>query len=110
MRIPYIPKPEVKEDMGETKLSTFANPMRMKALDNSPEIPDFKQVMGNMLGELNSVTKAPDQALQDSITNNGADIHDVMIAISKAELGINIATQITTKVVQAYEKVMSIQV
>jgi len=33
-----------------------------------------------------------------------------MIAMSKAEVGLNIATQMTTKVIQAYEKIMAIQV
>lgn len=106
----FIPKVQLIEDIGETKLSTFQDPMRMKSLDGSPEVSGFKQVLTGMVKELDSTVKAPDQVMQDAITGNGADVHDVMIAISKAELGVNIATQITTKVVQAYEKVIAIQV
>ena len=47
--------------------------------------------------------------MEDVILGNDPDIHDVMIAMSKAELTVNLATQMTSKVIQAYEKVMSIQ-
>ena len=76
----------------------------------SENITSFKDLMTGMVRDLDSTVKAPDQLLQSAVTGNGADVHDVMIAISKAEIGINLATQVTTKVVQAYEKVMSIQV
>ena len=42
--------------------------------------------------------------------NNGTDIHDVITAINKADLTVTVATQITTKIVQAYEKITQIQV
>lgn len=106
----YIPKIQLKEDIGETKLHTLAPSMRMQSMEASPEVPSFKNVLTGMVKELDNTVKAPDQVMQDALVGNGADIHDVMIAISKAELGVNIATQITTKVVQAYEKVISIQV
>ena len=106
----YIPKLNLNLDIAETKLNTLNNPMRMQSVENSPQIPGFKDVMTGMVKELDKTTKAPDQVMQDALIGNGADIHDVMIAISKAEVGINIATQITTKVIQSYEKIMSIQV
>jgi flagellar hook-basal body complex protein FliE len=69
----------------------------------------FKNVMSNLTSNLNETVNAPDQLLQDSLTGK-ADIHDVIIAMNKAELGVNIATQLTTKIVQSYEKIMAIQV
>lgn len=42
--------------------------------------------------------------------SNNVDIHDVMTAMAKSEISINVATQITGKVIQAYDKVMQIQV
>ena len=106
----FIPKVQLPLDISETKLHSIQQPMRMQSLDASPEVPGFKEVMTGMVKELDKTVKAPDQVMQDALVGNGADVHDVMIAIAKAELGVNIATQITTKVVQAYEKVISIQV
>ncbi|MFH0702803.1 MAG: flagellar hook-basal body complex protein FliE [bacterium] len=110
MREKYIPKLNLSEDIGETKLYSFNKPVRMNAVKNSPEIPAFSDVMTGMVKELDNTIKAPDQIMQDVMLDKGADIHDAMIAISKAEVTINFATQLTTKVVQAYEKIMSIQI
>ena len=84
--------------------------MRMDAIGAENKTPSFGDVMTGMVKNLNETAKAPDQVMQSAVAGNGADVHDVMIAISKAEVGVNIATQITTKVVQAYEKIMAIQV
>lgn len=81
----------------------------MEALD-APQKSSFKDVMSSMAGNLNTSVNAPDQLLKDSVAGNGVDIHDVIIAMNKAEIGVNIATQLTTKIVQSYEKIMAIQV
>ena len=38
------------------------------------------------------------------------DIHDVMTAMAKAEINVNVATQITGKIIQTYDKIMQMQV
>jgi len=77
---------------------------------DAPQKGSFKNVMANMTNDLNATVSAPDQMLQDSVAGNGVDIHDVIIAMNKADIGVNIATQLTTKIVQSYEKIMAIQV
>ena len=42
--------------------------------------------------------------------NKNVDIHDVMTAMAKSEISVNIATQITVKVINAYDRVMQISV
>jgi len=54
---------------------------------------------------------APDVLLKDAMSGSqNVDIHDVMTAMSKAELSINVATQVTGKVIQAYDRIMQLQV
>ncbi len=110
----YVPKLNLPLDIAKTKLYTNSasmdTSMRMPSMENSPEVPSFKDVMTGMVKELDSTVKAPDTVMQDVLLGNGADVHDLMIAISKAEVGVNITTQMITKVVQAYDKVMQIQV
>lgn len=105
----YVPKINLMNDIAGTKLSTDGEPFRMGAIANGAPPMEFKDIFTGMMKNLNDTVKAPDQVLQDAVLEQGADIHDVMIAISKAELGVNYATSITTKVIQSYEKVMSIQ-
>lgn len=77
----------------------------------TPDTADFKQVMSGLVENLNTELNAPDNLLKDVMSgSNNVDIHDVMTAMAKSEISINVATQITGKVIQAYDKVMQIQV
>ena len=44
------------------------------------------------------------------LAGDGTDIHDVINSINKAEISVTVATQVLTKIVQAYDKIMQIQV
>lgn len=106
----YVPKLFLQADIAETRGVMGDKPMRLQSMGVTPEIPSFTDVMTGLVKDVDATVKAPDAVMQNAILGNGADIHDVMIAMSKAELGLNIATQMTTKVIQAYEKIMAIQV
>ena len=52
-----------------------------------------------------------DNLLKDAMMGSeNVDVHDVMIAMSKAEIAINVATTATGKIIQAYDKIMQIQI
>ncbi len=71
----------------------------------------FKNVLSGMVSKLNNEIDKPDQLLNEQMMGNPeVDIHDVMTAMAKAELGISMATQITSKVVNAYSTVMQISI
>ena len=73
--------------------------------------PDFKQVMSGLVENFNNELNAPDNLLKDAMTgNNNVDIHDVMTAMAKSEISVNVATQVVGKVIQAYDRVMQIQI
>lgn len=73
--------------------------------------PDFKQVFSGLLENFNSELNAPDNMLKDVMSGNqNVDVHDVMIAMAKSEVTVNIATQAVGKVINAYDRVMQIQV
>ncbi len=83
---------------------------RMDGIDTS-EKGDFKKVFSGMLENFNKELNAPDELLKEAMTGNtNIDIHDVMIAMSKSEISVNVATTAIGKVIQAYDKVMQIQV
>ncbi len=102
------PKINLGERIEPGKISTFNGPTRMKSIEQ-PETADFKTVMGGLVEQLNSDLNAPDQLVQDMMLDK-ADIHDVMTAIQKSEIQLNIATTAIGKVVQTYEKIMQISI
>lgn len=72
---------------------------------------DFKTVLSGLVSNLNNEVEKPDQLLtQQMMGNKDVDIHDVTAAIAKAEIGISLATQVTSKVVNAYNTVMNISI
>jgi len=74
------------------------------------ERPDFKSVLGDTVGAVNGVMAAPDKLMMDAMTTGNVDVHDVMIANAKAELAVNLTSQVATKVVQAYDRILQIQI
>ena len=76
-----------------------------------PSTADFSSVMSGLVENLNTQMNAPDNLLKDAMMGSeNVDIHDVMTAMSKAELSISVATTITGKVIQAYDKIMQLQI
>lgn len=72
---------------------------------------DFKTVLSGLVSNLNHEVEKPDQLLTRQMSGDSdVDIHDVMTAIAKAEIGISLATQVTSKVVTAYNTVMNISI
>lgn len=106
----FVPNINIQNGMEASKLYNYANPVRLEGFVQETKGESFKDVMGGMVGNLNETIQAPDGLMENAMMGKGADVHDVIVAMTKAELGINIATQVTTKVVQSYEKIMSIQV
>ena len=71
----------------------------------------FKDVLSGMVSNINNEIQKPDQLLNDYMAGNtNVDIHDVMTAIAKADLGVSMAAQMTSKVVTAYNTVMNISI
>lgn len=84
--------------------------LRMDRVEK-PETQDFKQVMSRLVENLNAEMETPDNLLKDVMSGNqNVDIHDVMTAMSKAEISVNVATQMVGKVINAYDRVMQISV
>ena len=84
----------------------------MQQLNTSDEVQtSFKDVVSGLASSLNNDLNAPDKLLKSAMTEDSdVDIHDVMTAMAKAEISVNVATQITSKVIQAYDKIMQISV
>ena len=71
----------------------------------------FKDVLGDISNSINKDLNAPDKLLNDVINGNeNVDVHDVTVAMAKAEMTVTLATQVTSKIIQAYEKISQIAV
>jgi flagellar hook-basal body complex protein FliE len=71
---------------------------------------NFTNVLMNTLKGVNETAQKPDALLKEAMTTGRVDIHDVMLANSKAELAVNMTSAVLTKVIQAYDRILQIQV
>lgn len=79
------------------------------ALNSDNDIKSFKDTFVDMVHELNEVTNKPEQ-LQNDVMLGRADVSDVMAAIAQADMSVQMATTVTGKILQTYEKIMQIQI
>lgn len=107
-----IPKVNLNKMISSSKIDTGApSPFRLNATKNVDETsPSFSDVMGSMVKSLDAEAKQPDKLMMESMVNPNIDIHDVILSVNKAEMTLSIASQVTTKIVQGYEKIISMQV
>ena len=109
----FYPQYDLAGRIQHTKLDTnfsTLQPARITRMED-PSTPDFKAVFSGLVENLNTELNEPDNMLKDVMSGSkNVDIHDVMTAMAKSEISINVATQITGKVIQAYDKIMQIQV
>lgn len=79
-------------------------------IDETPKT-SFKDALNSMATSFNNELNAPDKLLADAINGNGdVDVHDVTTAMAKAEMTVTLATQVTSKIIAAYEKISQISV
>ena len=104
------PKINLFERIESSKLDS-SNSIKSARLDDieKPETADFNGVLTGLVEQLNQTVNAPEQLTQDAMLGK-ADVHDVMAAVAKSEINVNIATTVVGKVVQTYEKIMQIQI
>ena len=108
----FYPQYDLEARIQHTKLDSWGNipSARMNRVEET-ESTDFQSVMSGLVENLNTSMNAPDNLLKDAMMGSeNVDIHDVMTAIAKAEISVNIATTATGKVIQAYDKIMQIQI
>ncbi|MBQ8168746.1 flagellar hook-basal body complex protein FliE [bacterium] len=109
----FYPQYDLAGRIQHTKMDPGLNgiPSARMGRVETTSAPDFKQVMSGLVENFNAELNAPDNLLKDAMSgNNNVDIHDVMTAMAKSEVSVNVATQIVGKVIQAYDRIMQIQV
>lgn len=109
MNIGAIPKFSM-EGVKNPFQANMSNMMPKMATDvDAAEKPSFKDALANLTNNINDTVTAPDAMMHDAMTTGSVDVHDLMVANAKAELLVSVTTQVATKVVQAYDKILQIQ-
>lgn len=107
MNIGFIPKISMSEGVGNPFSAGVTRKLQM---DSEVKQPSFQDAMVNMLDQVNQAAMEPDALMHQAMTTGSVDVHDVMVSNAKAELLVSVTTQVATKVIQAYDKILQIQI
>ena len=70
----------------------------------------FSNVLEDLVKKADEMQKESAEKVQGFSDGNGDDIHDVMIAMSKADLSFRMMLEVRNKLVEAYQEVMRLPV
>lgn len=73
-------------------------------------VTDFGQLLSNALDSLKGLHAQADELVKDLVTGKSVDLHDVMIAVEKASIALDLGLQLRNKAVEAYQEIMRMQV
>lgn len=97
-----------------SQLRSTAGTTATKSVDNAAASAggtDFAQVLKNSIDQVNSAQQQAQSMTQDfSAGDPNTNLHEVMIALQKANVSFQEMVQVRNKLVSAYQDVMNIQV
>jgi flagellar hook-basal body complex protein FliE len=63
-----------------------------------------------LVGKVNDLQTQADNKIKNMVTGESRELHEVMIAVEKANISFQFLTQVRNKAVEAYQDVMRMQV
>jgi flagellar hook-basal body complex protein FliE len=98
--------------------------MRILAIQNTPKFDlgslgrslggssggSFADVLNNAVGEVNRLQAQADRLAEQLASGEIKDVHQVMVAMERASLALQLTVQVRNKVIEAYQEMMRTQV
>ena len=78
--------------------------------DAAPASPGFGKALQGALGKLNDSLQASSQAAESLATGTADDVSSVVMAVERASLELQLASQVRNKAVEAYQEIFRMQV
>lgn len=70
----------------------------------------FSNILKGMVDGVNDAQITGDKAITDLQSGNAEHLHEVMIAVEKADISMRMLVQIRNKAITAYEELMRMQI
>jgi flagellar hook-basal body complex protein FliE len=70
----------------------------------------FSDFLNSTLDQVNNAQNAGDTAITKLNTGEAKNLHEVMIAVEKADISLRMLVQMRNKALQAYDEIMRMQI
>lgn len=94
---------------GVSPQTVLTNPVEPDK-QTAPASSGFADTLKSMLTKVNEQQIAGDMAIQNMQSGDANHLHDVMIAVDKADVSLRMLVQIRNKALTAYEEIMRMQI
>ena len=91
--------------------NVFSSPLEKMAKEKQAKenpLADFKKVLTESIGEVNSQLLQADEDAREMIAGK-KDIHQAMISMEEAHISMRLLIQVRNKMISAYEEIMRMQ-
>jgi flagellar hook-basal body complex protein FliE len=82
----------------------------LKISDKKTDSPSFQDHLSSSIKDINQSQREADKMSTNLITGKDQNIHETMLAATKAELSFNLMVQIRNKALEAYQEIMRMPV
>ena len=73
-------------------------------------IQAFQGLLSSQIQEVNELQYQSDLEVQKFLTGDTENLHDVMISMEEAKIGLELLTQTRNKLVEGYQEIKSMQI
>jgi flagellar hook-basal body complex protein FliE len=79
------------------------SPQGTQGLGKTAPKEDFDSVLGQMVNKVNKMQQDSDRKISGTLLGND-DLHEAMLSLEKANIGLKLLLQVRNKLVSAYEE------
>lgn len=95
--------------MADLRINEALAPALEKSLQQKPKGEEgFGRILNEALGNISRLDKDANRSIGELLEGK-ADIHEVMVAMQKADLSMRLLLTVRNKVIEAYKEIMHMQ-
>lgn len=82
----------------------------VNSIEEQDQVASFKTTLSSFLDEVNDLQTKANESIENLATGKVENVHEVMIAMAKAEVSFKFMMETRNKLVETYKEVMRMQV
>lgn len=100
---------------GELGLQNLMKPLGSPTETTAPAAPgnllqDFGQLLNDQIQQINEAQQTANKAVETYATGGPVDLHNVIIAMEKADTALQFGMQVRNKMISAYQEISRMQI
>ncbi len=92
------------------KGTNSTNKELVNSIEEQDQVASFKTTLSSFLDEVNDLQTKANESIENLATGKVENVHEVMIAMAKAEVSFKFMMETRNKLVETYKEVMRMQV